>query len=123
MQDRPAQGRRRLVEGRHTDVRRHDRANARVDRRAEWNERRSEVAGHDRKIEVRIDLGVAVPREVLGTGGDAGGLHPGHEGGDVPRHELRVRAERADADHRVPRVRVHVGDRPEVEPHPYRGEV
>ena len=40
---------------------------------------------------------------------------PRDERGDVPRDELCVRAERADADDRVERVRVHVGDRREVE--------
>jgi hypothetical protein len=112
-----------VVELRDANVCAHDRVHARVDRGPERQQRRVEVACHRRQLVVRVELGVAVAGEVLRTRRDADGLHPAHEGRDVPRHELRLGAERADPDHRVPRVRVHVGDRREVEVHANRGEV
>ena len=66
---------------------------------------------------MRVDGRVAVPGEVLGAGGDALPLRSAHERGDVASDELRVGAEAAHADHRVVRVRVHVGDGSEVHVH------
>ena len=59
--------------------------------------------------------GVAMAGEVLRAGRDAGALQPADERRDMASHELGVRAERADPDHRVLRIRVDVRDRREVE--------
>ena len=64
---------------------------------------------------MRVDRRVAVPREVLRARGDTSALEPPHKCSDMSRDERCVRAERADADHGVVRVRVHVRDRREVE--------
>jgi hypothetical protein len=40
----------------------------------------------------------------------------------VPCHQLRIGAERADADHRIARIEVDVGHRGEVDGHPGVGE-
>ena len=76
-----------------------------------------------RQLEVRVLQRVAVPREVLGARGDAAGLEPRDESGHMARDELRVRAERANADDRVVRGRVHVRDRCEVEVDARAGQV
>ncbi len=94
---------------------RHDRANAGRDRSAEGLEGAGVERVDERQREMRVDGRVAVAGKVLRAGGDAGALEPSHEGGNVPRDELGVRAERADADDRVLRVRVDVRDRREVE--------
>ena len=64
-----------------------------------------------RHVVVRVDGGVAVAGEVLGAGGDAGGLQPGDVGGGVPGDEAGVGAEGPYADDRVGRVGVDVGGR------------
>ena len=95
-----------LVERRHEDVGGHDRLHAGRDRRAERDELhalqgfeiRPTMVGSSRCESV---AGRAVTGEVLRAGGDAAALEPGHERRDVPRDELRVRAEGADADDRV----------------------
>ena len=46
-----------------------------------------------------------------------------HERGDMPGHELRIRAEGPDADDRVRRIDDHVRDRREVEVQAYGGEL
>ena len=62
-------------------------------------------------------------REVLGAGGDTATFESFDERRHVTRDELRVRAERADADDGVVHRRVHVGDRREVEVDPRGGEI
>ena len=89
----------------------------RLDRRPEGKQRLSEVARGGRKLEMRVDGRVAVAGKVLCARGDADALCACDEGGDVPRDEVRVRTERADADDRVPRIRVDVGNRGEVHRH------
>ena len=96
---------------------RHHRLDACRDRGPERQQRSLEVARHDGEVEVRVDGRVAVPGEVLRAGGDALPLRPAHERRDVAGDELRVGAEAANADHRVVRVRVHVGDGREVHIH------
>ena len=63
---------------------------------------------HDRQVAVRIDGGVAVAWEMLGYGTDAAGLDSPDGFGPELRHEINVRPERADADHRVERIGVDV---------------
>ena len=73
-----------------------------LDRRAERDSSaRLEIARGAGQLEVRVLRGVAVSREVLRAGGDVAALEPRHERPHVPRDELRVGAERADADHGV----------------------
>lgn len=67
------------------------------------------TGGDTRQIVVRVDGGVAVAGEVLGAGGDAGGLEALDVGGGVPGDQLRIGAEGADADDRVGGVGVDVG--------------
>ena len=76
------------------------------------------VGGDPGQVVVGVDAGVAVPGEVLGAGGDAGGLEPADPGGGVPGDQRRVGAEGADADHRVVGVGVDVGVRGVVEGDP-----
>ncbi len=97
------------------DVRGHDRLSSRLDRRAERDECRLVELSDERKCEVRVDGGVAVSGEVLCARRHPRALKAAHEGGDMPRDELCVGAERADSDHGVLRIRVDVGDGREVE--------
>ena len=113
--DRPAERRRLGVQSGNDEVRRHDRADARVDRGAEGHQRRLPVARGDRQRQVRVDGRVAVAGEVLGAGDDTLRLRAADERRDVAGDQLRIGAERADADHGVVGVRVHVGDRREVQ--------
>ena len=122
-QDPAAQGRGRVVERRDEQVRGHHRLHVCRDCSAERQQRELEVALDGRQIEVRVDVGVAVPREVLRAGGDALALRALDERRDVTGDELRVGAEAAHADHRVVRVRVHVGDRREVQVDAGAGEL
>ena len=69
-----------------------------------------------------VDGRVAVAGEVLGAGGDPGGLEPLDIGGGVPGDEAGFRAEGADADDRVAGVGVDVGGRGPVEVDPARGQ-
>ena len=115
---RPAEGPRYVVEPGHSDVCGHHRAGAGGDcrpKRLDHRGHRLVVALHRRELEMRVLLGVAVPREVLRAGRDSGALEPTHEGGHVARDELRVAPERADTNDRVVGVRVHVRDRGEIE--------
>ena len=57
-----------------------------------------------RQLQVRVGDRLAVAGEVLGAGGDADALQALDEGRDLARDELRVGAERADADDRARRV-------------------
>ena len=64
---------------------------------------------------MRIRRGVPMPGEVLRRHRDPRALVRGHPGAGVPRDSLRIRAEAADADHRVVGVGVDVDIRREVE--------
>ncbi len=75
----------------------------------------AQLGGDVRHVVVGVDGGVAVAREVLGAGGDAGGLEPFDVRGGVPGDQLRIGAEGADADDRVGRVGVDVGGRGPVQ--------
>jgi len=68
-----------------------------------------------RELEVRVAAGVAVSREVLGTGGHARVAETRRERHAERRDPLRLRTERALADHGVVRVRVDVEHRCKVE--------
>ncbi len=72
-----------------------------------------EIAGDDRQLEVGVQLGRAVTREVLRTRGDPRALQAAYECRHVRRDRLGVVPEGAHADHRV-RRHVHVGHRGEV---------
>ena len=61
--------------------------------------------------------------EVFRACGDTGALQPPHGRSDVPGGELCIRAERANPDDRIERVRVDVGDGSEVEVHPSLSEI
>ena len=115
---RTAEGARRLVEPGHANVGGHHRAHSGAHGRAKRQQHRGHrlvVALDRRELEMRVLLGVAVPREVLRAGRDSGALEPTHERGHVAGDELRVAPERADADDRVVGIRVHVRDRGEIE--------
>jgi hypothetical protein len=72
---------------------------------------------------MRVLRSVAVAGEVLRARNDALLLQAGDECRDVPRDEARLRAERSDPDHGVLGIRVHVGDRREVEVDAHGGEL
>ena len=117
-EDRPAERRRQAlgrVERGQPDVRRHHGVDARGDRRPERHELHgveasARVLDH-REVEVGVGRRVAVAGEVLGGREHAALLDPAHVGRRHARHELGVLAERADADHRVLRIHVHVDHR------------
>src|SRR5262249_16641154 len=121
--DGAAQRRRQVVERGDEDVSRHDRVDAGLDRCAERRERGADVAGDERQLEMGIGLRVAVSGEMLRARGDAMALEAAHERSDVAGNELGARSEGANADHRVLRVLVHVGDGREVEVDPYGRQV
>ena len=125
--DRLAQRRRDGVECRHEDVRRHDRGDSHIDGGPKRPKRTgyesvSVVIDH-RQLEMRVDGGVTVPRKVLRARRDAAFLGSGYERRYVARNELGLRAERANPDDRVPRIRVHVGHRSEIQCHARRAEL
>ena len=64
-----------------------------------------------------------MPGKVLRACSHARALEPPNERRHMPGDELAVRAERADPDHRVLRVRVDVGDRREIEVDARLGEL
>ena len=101
-----AQGRGRVVERGHEDVRRHDRLHARLDRGAE---RRQPVARRRRRRPAARGASPARSRRGRGSASRTrrrpAPAGPSTNARDVPRDERRVGAERADADHRVARVR------------------
>lgn len=84
--------------------------------------KRRAVDVYPRHRQVRVGRGVAVPGEVLDTGGHSGRLEPFDIGGGVAGHQLRVRAEGPYADHRVARVGVDVGRGRPVEVDPAGGQ-
>jgi hypothetical protein len=100
------------VETGQEDVRGHDGARARRDGGAERHElavaERLERQVDDRQREVGVGRGVAVAGEVLRARGHARRLEAAHPRGGVPRGELGVGAEAADADDRVVGIGVHV---------------
>ncbi len=101
------------VQGRQQDVGAHHGSGAGRDGGAERHEftflEGGQVGGDARQVVVGVDGGVAVAGEVLGAGGDAGGLQALDVGGGVPGDQLRVGAEGADTDDGVGRVGVDVG--------------
>ena len=120
-------GRRLVAEGAEADVRGHHGAHAGLDRSGE---RRQGALAQDvearvggRQLQMRVGDRLAVAGEVLGAGGDADALQALDEGRDLARDELRVGAERANADDRARRVDQHVGDRREVEVDPDRRQL
>ena len=123
VEDLPAHRGGRVAERPYDDVRGHDRLHARGDGRAERLECDFLDRLDHRKREVRVDRGVAVAGEVLGARRDTRTLQPADEGADVSGDELSVRAERANPDDRVERVRVHVRDGREVEVDPGSSEL
>ena len=106
-----------------TDVGGHDRRHAGVDGGPKREQRLRPQLIDGRQLEVRVLERVPVTGEVLGAGCDTASLEPLDEGGYMTGDELRIRAERPDADDRVVRRRVHVGDRSEVEVDAGGGEV
>ena len=115
VEDLAAHRRGRIAERADDDVRGHDRLDAGTHRRAERRERRLLERVDDRQLVVRVLRRVAVAGEVLGAGRDARALKSAHRSRHVPPDELAVRAERADADDRVERIRVHVRDGRQVQ--------
>ncbi len=75
---------------------------------------------HHRQAEVRIDVRVAVPGEMLQRCEHPGVLHAAHPAGDHLACLGRILTERADVDYRIARVVVHVGDRAVVHVHAER---
>ena len=121
-----AEGARRLVEPGHADVRGHHRADARAHGRAKRQQHRGHrlvVALDGGEPEMRVLLRVAVSREVLRAGGDAGALEAHYERSDVAGYELGIAAEGTHADDRVVGVRVHVRDGGEIEVRADSGEL
>ena len=113
-----AQRRRRGIDRGDDDVGAHDRARPSRDCGAEGRElglqQRLARRGHRRQADMRVDLGGAVPGEMLRTRSHPGGLQAFDECGDVTGHEPRVAPKRADADHGVEGIGVDVGDGCEV---------
>src|SRR5205823_13947550 len=99
---------------RESDVRGHNRADARAYGRAErdkldgFETRARDV--DDGEAAVRVGRSVAVSGEVFGRGDDALALRALDEGRDEARHLRGVFAETADVDDGVGGVVVHVGD-------------
>ena len=115
MKDLAAHRRGCIAERPDDDVCGHDRVGARIDGGTEWSESDLVEGVHEGQREMRVNGGVAVAGKVLRASGHAGVLEPPNERAHMPRHELAVRAERPDPDHRVLRVGVDVRDRREVE--------
>ena len=109
----------RVVERVGHDVGREDGIDAGRDRSRERHQlarcQHVERRGDARRAEVGVGARVAMAREVLGAGRHPAGVEAVERGDDVPGDELRRRAERAHADHRVARIGVDVGDRGERE--------
>ena len=105
----------------------HDRVHALVDRALEGHQlHRVEtraIARHDGEADVRVDVRVTVPGEVLRGGEGAARVRAADEGGAQARDELRVGPEGARRDDRVVRVRVHVQDRREEDVHADRARL
>ena len=99
------------VELRVDDVGRHHRRRFVLQRRE-----RQELEGFElgarlvdhRQGQVRVDMGVAVPREMLDAAGDAATQRTAHPGPGQPRDLVRVHGETALGDHRVGRVVVDI---------------
>ena len=110
----PRQRRRNPFTGnvRHRDVRRHDGAHPRSDRRAKRHEldRVHALALHadDRKLQMGVDLGVAVSGKVLARGDRSVLLEAPNERRSHLGHGFRILAERADVDDGVVGVVVYV---------------
>ena len=86
-QDLAAHRRGAIAERTDDDVRRHDRLHALLDRRAEWDERRLVELIDERKREVRVDRGVAMPGEVLRARRHPRALEAAHERSYMARDE------------------------------------
>ena len=120
--------RRRLVAERvEADVCGHHRTHAGLDG---GGERRQGPLAQDvearvgrRQLQMRVGNRLAVAGEMLDARGDADALHALDEGCDVPGHELRIGAERANADDRAGRVDEHVGHGREVDVDPGRRQL
>ena len=109
------------IDGRQLDVRHHHAGRAGGDagperRQLDGIEARAGMR-NDRQPEMRVDIGVAVPRKMLERGEHAGVLHAPHPAGHHGAHASGILAERSDVDHRVARVVVDVGHGAEVHVH------
>ena len=76
-----------------------------------------------RQAEMAVDVGVAVPGEMLERRDHPAVARAGDVGADQRGDARRILAVRADVDHRVARVVVHVGDRREVHLHAERARL
>ncbi len=116
--DGAAGGRRRVVELRHPHVRRHDRLHARLDRGAKRQQPLAEGAGRRPAARGGSPARSSRARESAWRTPRLPGS--GARGRRLRRGARRARGsdpERADPDHRVRRIDVHVGHRGEVEVH------
>src|SRR5690606_19278495 len=112
------------VVGGYEEVPGHDGPDALGEGRPERPERLFDVAvGDDGHAVVGVDRGVAVPGEVLGAGGDPGGLQAADEGAGVAGDEFGVGAEGAQPDDGVVGVGVDVGGGREVDADAGGGQV
>ena len=122
-QAREGRGRvRRGIEAWVKRVRGHDAVHASLDRREEGRQVRrvhlTPVGVDDGQAQVGVHGSVALAREVLGAGGDAGRLEPADARGAVAGYEGRVLAVRADADVGAVALGQHVEHRREVHVYP-----
>ena len=76
------------------------------------------ILGDDRKVEVRVDGGVAVPRKMLRASGHAGILHSFYICSGMAGDGRRIGSEGPHPDHRVLRIAVDVryGSEVEIDP-------
>jgi hypothetical protein len=109
------------IDRRQLDVRHHHGGGAGLDARPERRQLdRVETLARmrdDRQPEVRVDVGIAMAREVLKRGEHAAFLQPAHPAGDHLAGLGGILAEGADVDHGIARVVVDVGDRRKVDVH------
>ena len=103
------------VEGRHRHVTHHDRVHPGRDRLSEWRPfhhfKMFAVDADDRKLQVAVDGGVAVPRKMFGRRQHAAAAGALDKGDTEPGDQLRVLAKRPQVDHRVVRIVIDIDHR------------
>ena len=112
---------------RHGQMPGHHRADARFDRRAKrWQldafEARA-IPRDCRQVEVRIQIGIAVPRKMLRRRQSAVFFHATHKRRRQRAHALRIFAERANIDDGIGRIAVDVAYRRENPGHARRSRL
>src|SRR5674476_319360 len=93
-------------------MKRHDPRDTRADRSSKWYQLDTikPVSAHsnDRDIQMRVGVGITMPRKMLAGSDHPVGLHASDEGRTEPSNHHRVLAKRPGVDDRVCRVVVHI---------------